>query len=197
MHNRKSKQSIGIAISFVTILIVTGFLGIVTRQWKNVFVTLLVMVCLSLPFIITYIANRKHLELPSSFQSITLVFIFLTLYLGEIRDYYHVFWWWDLLLHAIFGSYMVIIALHSIKGIIRAEQATTKHRFTLFTILFGFSFTIALGTLWEIFEFAADYLVITSMVKGGLNDTATDLLIKIITAFITSIICYYRNSKES
>lgn len=196
MNHQKSKLSVGIAMLFVTILLVTAFLGIATRQWKNVFLTLLAMVCLSLPYIITYIANRKHLELPYSFQSITLVFVFLALYLGEIRNFYQVFWWWDLLLHAIFGSYAVIIALHSIKGIIRKEQDTTEQRFTLIALIFAVSFSISLGTLWEMLEFAADYLFKSSMIKGGLDDTYTDLLIKIVAAFITAIIYYYRNLKE-
>ncbi|HBP63726.1 MAG TPA: hypothetical protein DD730_05540 [Desulfosporosinus sp.] len=197
MINQKSKLSVGIAMLFVTILLVTAFLSIATRQWKNVYLSLLAMVGLSLPFIITYIANRKYLELPSSFQSITLVFVFLALYLGEIGNFYQVFWWWDLLLHAIFGSYAVIIALHSIKGIIRKEQDTTDRRFTLFALIFSFSFSIALGTLWEMCEFAADYLFKSSMVKGGLDDTYTDLLIKIAAAFITAIIYYYRNWKKA
>lgn len=46
------------------------------------------------------------------------------------------------------------------------------------------------------FEFVGDYLFKTSMVKGGLEDTSTDLLVKIIAAFITSIIYYFRNLKK-
>ena len=195
-YNQNSKLSVGIAMLFETILIVTAFLSIATRQWKNVTLTLLAMVCLSLPFLITYIASLKNIVLPSSFQLITIVFVFLAQYLGEIRTFYQVFWWWDLLLHAIFGSYAVIIALHSIKGIIRKEQGITEQRFTLFAIIFAFSFSISLGTLWEMFEFTGDYLFQLSMVKGGLEDTSTDLLIKILAAFITAIICYYRNLKK-
>ena len=195
MHNRNRKLSVGIAMLFETILIVTAFLNIATRQWKNLPLTLLTMVCLILPFIITHIAIRKKIMLPSGFQFITLVFIFLAQYLGEIKKFYHIFWWWDLFLHAIFGSYMVIIALYSIKGIARKEQDTTERRFTLFVIIFAFSFTIALGTLWEIFEFVGDYLLKTNMVKGGFEDTLTDLLAKATAAFITSIVCYFRRGE--
>ena len=70
-------------------------------------------------------------------------------------------------------------------------------RFTLFAIIFAFSFSIALGTLWELFEFVGDYLFKTNMVKGGLEDTSTDLLVKVVAAFITSIICYFRSLKNS
>jgi len=196
MNLRRSKLSVGLAMLFVTILIGTAVMGIATRQWKTVYLTLLAMVCLSFPYIITYIAHRNNIVLPSSFESITIVFVFLAQYLGEIRHFYQVFWWWDLLLHALFGSCAVIIALHSIEGITRKEQDTSKRRFTIFIIIFAFSFSITLGTLWEMFEFTADYLFKSNMVKGGLDDTATDLLIKISAAFITSIIFYFRNTKK-
>lgn len=196
MNNQNGKLSVGIVVLFEIILMVTAIVSIATRQWKNLSLTLLAMVCLFLPFIITRMANIKNITLPSSFQPITLVLIFLAQYLGEIKKFYLIFWWWDLLLHAIFGSFAVVIALYSIKGTIKKEQETTEQRFTLFTIIFAFSFSIALGTLWEMFEFTGDYLFKSGMVKGGLEDTSTDLLIKIMAAFITAIICYYRSLKK-
>jgi len=190
MYNQNSKLSVGIAVLFEIILIVTAIVSITTKQWKDLFLTSLAIVCVILPFIITRIANIKNIVLPSSFQLITLVLVFLAQYLGEIMRFYLIFWWWDLLLHAIFGSFAVIIALYLIQGVIRKEQEATEQRFTLFTILFSFNFSIALSTLWEMFEFTGDYLIKANMVKGGLEDTSTDLLITIFAAFITSIIYY-------
>ena len=149
-----------------------------------------------LPFIITRIAMAKKIKLPSSFELISLLFIILTLYFGEINKFYVLFWWWDLLLHGMFGSYVVIIALHLIQGIIIKEKNSTDERFTLFTVIFAFSFSITLGTLWELFEFLGDYFFNANMVNGGLEDTATDLLIKTLFAFITCIICYRRKLKN-
>lgn len=196
MNLRRSKLSVGLAMLFVTLLIGTAVMGIATRQWKTVYMTLLTMVCISFPYIITYIAHRNNIVLPSNFESITIVFVFLAQYLGEIRNFYQVFWWWDLLLHALFGSFAVIIALYSIKGMTREEQDTSKRRFTVFVIIIAFSFSITLGSLWEIFEFTGDYLFKSNMVKGGVDDTATDLLIEILAAFITAIICYFCNPKK-
>lgn len=195
MNNQYSKLSVVVAALFEIILMVTAIEGIATRQWKTLSLALLAMVCLSIPFLIIRIANRKNIVLPSSFQSITLTFVILAQYLGEIKNFYQIFWWWDLLLHAIFGSYAVIIALYLIRGTIRKRQEITKQRFTLFAIIFAFSFSVALGILWELFEFMGDYLLKTSMVKGGPEDTSTDLLIKVLAAFITSIICYFRFEK--
>lgn len=196
MNNKNSKLAIGIAVLFEIILITTSILSIASRQWKNLTLSLLAIVCIILPFIITRIANIKNIVLLSSFQLISLLFILLAQYFGQIKKFYLIFSWWDLLLHAIFGSYAVLIALHLIQGIIIKEKEVTKERFTIFTVIFAFSFSIALGTLWEMFEFVGDYLFKTTMVKGGLEDIASDLLIKILSAFITSIICYYRKLRN-
>jgi len=196
MNNQSSKLSLGIAITFEIILIVTAILNIAARRWKDLGLSLLAIVCMTFPFIITRNANLKNIELPSSFQAITLVFIFLAQYLGEIRNFYLIFWWWDLLLHAIFGSYAVIVALFLIRGTFIKRQAISKKQFTLFTIIFAFSNAIALGTIWEMFEFIGDYLFKTNMVKGGLEDILIDLLVKMSTAFLTSIIYYISGLKQ-
>src|SRR5690554_5363940 len=105
MENKNSKFAMGIAALFEIILIVTGIFSFSARQWKNLSLCLLASLCLLLPFVITYIANMKKVLLPPSFQMVAILFIFSTQYLGEIKKFYHNFWWWDLLLHSIFGAY--------------------------------------------------------------------------------------------
>lgn len=192
MNNRNSKIAIGIASIFEIILIITVIFNITSKEWSKLPLTLITILCTILPFIITKIANKKNIILPTTFQLILVLFILLTLYFGEIKNFYIIFWWWDLLLHGFFGSYAVIIAFHLIQGIIAKEKEVTKERFITFTSIFAFSFSITLGTLWEIFEFLGDYFFKTDMVNGGLGDTASDLIIKVIAAFSTAITCYYR-----
>ncbi|QGU95487.1 hypothetical protein GOM49_10650 [Clostridium bovifaecis] len=196
MNNRNSKRAIGIAVLFEIILITASIGNIMLRQWRSLALLLLAIVCLIIPFVITYIANKKRIWLPHNFQLIMVIFIFLAQYLGEIKKFYAMFWWWDLFLHAIFGSYTVIIALYSLKGIIKKDQEATEQLFTIFTIIFAFSFSVAVGTLWEVFEFVGDYLFNSNMVKGGLKDTLTDLIVKILAAFITSVKYYYGNLRR-
>ena len=196
MKNRHSKLSIGIAILFEIIMITTAIFKIISGQWEGLFLFPSAIICTTLPFIITHIANKKKILLPSSFEFMSVLFILLALYFGEIMKVYTTFWWWDLFLHGMFGSYAVIIGLHLIQGIIVKEKNTTEQRFTIFTLIFSFCFSITLGTLWEMVEFLADYFFKADMVNGGLEDTATDLLIKIFCAFITCIICYHRKLKN-
>jgi putative membrane protein len=196
MKNKHSKLSIGIAILFEIIMITTAIYKIISGQWEGLFLFPSAIICTTLPFIITHIAIKKKILLPSSFEFISVLFILLALYFGEIMKVYTTFWWWDLFLHGMFGGYTVLVGLHLIQGIIIKEKDITEKRFTIFTIIFAFSFTITLGTLWEMIEFLADYFFKANMVNGGLEDTATDLLIKIFFAFITSIIWYYHKMKK-
>jgi len=196
MNNRNSKLAAAIAVLSEIILISTAALSTLLKQWNNLALLFLAIICIILPFIITSIADKKSIVLPSSFQLISVLFIILSLYFGEIKKFYITFWWWDLLLHTIFGSYAVIIALYFMQGIIIKEKETTKQRFTILILIFAFSFSIALGTLWEMYEFIVDYLFKTNMVKGGLEDTSSDLIVKILSALITSTIYYYHTLKN-
>lgn len=195
--NNHSKQAVRVAAIFEILLLTEAMMSIASRQWKDLALSLLAMVCLMLPFVIARVAKVKNIALPSVFQLLTVLFIFMAQYLGEIKKFYQLFWWWDLLLHAIFGSFVVVVTLYSIKGMIKKDQEMTDQRFTLFTVIFAFNVSITLGTLWEMFEFIGDYLFKAGMVKGGIEDTATDILAKILAAFITALICYYRSLEKS
>lgn len=195
MNNKYNKVAAVSAVIFIFLLLYTATIKY-SHDKKILSLIVLALVGISIPFIISFIANKKKLYLPSSFQLFGVLFIFLALYLGEIYNFYNKFWWWDLILHSLFGYYTVIVSLHMIKGVVRKEVEITKKRFSVFSVIFAFCFTIALGTLWELFEFSGDYLFKREMIKGGLEDTATDLLVKTASALITSII-YYNKNKNS
>ncbi|WP_258049664.1 hypothetical protein [Clostridium weizhouense] len=193
--NNKNKVTIGMAILFEIVLIITAISNILSKQWNNLLLSILAIICIILPFIITYIAHKKNIILPSSFNIIALLFIFLSIYFGEIRKFYRILWWWDIFLHSVFGIYGVIIALHLMKGIITKNKSVTQKRFGILIVIFAFTFSISLGTLWEIFEFLGSYLFKVDMLAGGFEDTMLDLIVKSLCAFITSMICYYRDFK--
>lgn len=195
MKNQYNKLLLGILVAFEVYLGVLEILYITSGHWSKFILNFIVMLCLTLPWIMTWIANATKIDLPSNFQVIIFGFIVLAQYLGEIRGFYQLFWWWDLLLHAIFGGYAVIIALHLNKGTITEDHKASIKRFKLLKSFYAFSVAITLGTLWELFEFTGDYFFKTDMIKGGLQDTITDLLVKIVAAFITSMVYFLRSIK--
>jgi hypothetical protein len=193
MKNKKDKISVQLAILFGIIILVTCIFNIIEKQWENMFLSLLAFICLPIPFIIGFIARVKKVQLPKNFLLITLIFNFSAQYLGEILHFYNFFWWWDLLLHGAFGSYATIIGMNLIKGIIRKEAEISEERFFTFKTIFAFTFSITLGTLWEMFEYIGDLILKTDMLTGGIHDTASDLLINIFTSLLTISIYQIRN----
>src|SRR5690606_1819277 len=57
--------------------------------------------------------------------------------------------------------------------------------------LFAFTFAVAAGALWEIFEFAMDQFFNLTMQKSGLMDTMGDLILNALGAFVTSFAGYF------
>ncbi len=188
-ENLMKKLSFTLLIIFEIILFIKVVICIFAKQWTELYLSLLTIIIFLMPFLITYISKKKKVNLPYNFNLVSIIFIFLALYLGEILNFYDKFWFWDLFLHSVFGFYVVIISYHLIEGVIINSTKTSKKRFLFIKTLFSFSFTVTLGVLWELFESAGDLLANSQMVKGGLEDSASDLLVKIIAAFVTSI--YY------
>ncbi|MVX63988.1 hypothetical protein GKZ28_09815 [Clostridium chromiireducens] len=197
MKNKDNTLAIGIAILFEIIAISTVIIKIISKQWNDMHLLFLVIICLTLPFVITYIANKYNFVLPSSFQLVSVSFILLAQYFGEFIQLYTTFSWWDLFLHGCFGCYAPIIGLHLMTGIITWDSGVTKKRFVIFTGIIAFCFTLAVGVLWEIFEFLGDYFLKTGMTTGGLEDTMTDLIIKTLFALATTLIYCYKKLKNS
>lgn len=193
MPNKYSKFAIVLTILFEIVVIITGTTWLLRNPRKFAFLTILASVCLTLPLIITYIANKRNMRLPPHFQLFTLIFIFSAQYLGEIVLLYEKFWWWDSMLHFVAGLYLTIIGIYLINDAFTPRNETTHKRFVLFSSIFAFSFTEAMGILWEIFEFAGDFIMKTHMVKGSYEDSGVDLLVKTIGALIVSVIYYIKN----
>jgi hypothetical protein len=197
MFNKYSTSAFFSTLFFEAIIIYTGAKSYSTGQDEILKLSVAAATCLLIPFLLVHVANKKKLTLPPGFQMILSIFIFSALYLGEINKFYSKFWWFDLLLHFVSGWYAVVLFLFLIKTPIKKEHGTSHKRFEFFKSISAFSFSVSLGTLWEMYEFSGDYLFGTEMVKGGLDDTATDLLIMIAAAILTSSFYYFKNRKSS
>jgi hypothetical protein len=196
MYNKYSPSAFFTTLLFEAIIIYTGAKSYLSGQDEIFKLSITAVICLLIPFLLVHYANKKKLTLPPGFQMILSIFIFSALYLGEINKFYSKFWWFDLLLHLVSGWYAAVSFLFLIKTPIKKEHGTSHRRFIFLKSLCAFCFAVSLGTLWEMYEFSGDYLFGTEMVKGGLDDTATDLLIMIAAAMIISTFYYLKNRKS-
>ena len=161
-------------------------LSIIENQWMVLFVTVVVLILTFLPAIIE---KNFNIYLPTEFELVIILFTYATLYLGEVKKYYAIFWWWDVLLHG-FSAFVLGLAGFLIVYTLNKRAKVNLHMSPGFVFLFSFSFAIMIGAIWEIFEFAMDSFFRMNMQKTGLVDTMWDLIVDSIGAFLASLIGY-------
>ena len=180
-------DKIQISISLVLkVSLVAAILGeILSGRWWLLFLTSLVLLSTFLPSIIT---RNYKIVLPVEFELIITLFIYASMFLGEIKGYYTKFLWWDLVLHAGSGlisgflGFLIVYVFYSRKKVIMSP---------IFVALFSFCFAIALGSVWEMFEFIMDSFLGFNMQKTGLVDTMWDLILDSCGAIIASVTGYF------
>lgn len=158
-------------------------------RWQHVFLVAAVMAGTLAPELLR---DRLPVEIPSEVQILAILFVFATLFLGEVRDYYERIWWWDLALHTTAGLLMGLLGFLIVFVLNQSPDVQLKMR-SSFVALFAFTFALAIGSLWEIFEFAMDRTFGLNMQKpmpgdpSGLSDTMWDLIVNLVGAAIVSI----------
>jgi len=178
----KTHLIISNAIRLILLLAVIS--SIINSQWTVLFVSCLAFVLTFLPALIE---RNYKIDLPVEFELVIVIFIYAAIFLGGVKDYYTVYWWWDVVLHISsglvlgFAGFLILYSLYFGKKI-QASPRTIA--------LFSFCFAVALGAMWEIFEFAMDGFFGVGMQKSGLVDTMWDLIVDSGGALLTSIIGY-------
>ncbi len=188
-----------IITSFVMIsLLLAVVFSIWEKNWLNLFTTVLTI---TLFLIVQLFQDRYRFKLPSELQITVLLFIYASIFLGGVADFYNRFSWFDSLLHTVSGlglgflGFLILYSLHK----------TGKLNASPFLIsFFAFCFALSLGVLWEIFEFLMDEIVGSDMQKArnleyvygyfetrlGVLDTMKDLMLDALGALTASAIGY-------
>jgi hypothetical protein len=176
--------------SFRALLITSFLISIYTKNYFNLIISLITLVLTFLP---SMIEKKYKIDYPGEFEIFILIFLFASMFLGEIYTFYHRFWWWDLMLHTISGLTLALIAF-SLIYMLNSEEKLRINLSPGFMVLFAFCFAVALGAIWEIFEYAMDNFFNLNMQKSGLVDTMEDLIVDSIGALIVSImgLFYFR-----
>lgn len=165
-------------------LVVALVFAVLEMNWTTVFVCVTTLLAAFLPW---YLARSYRFYIPVGFEFIIVLFVYATLFLGEVHGFYTRFWWWDLVLHA--GSGMAFGFI----GFLILYSFYRNNRFKAPPILIAalsFSVSLAIGALWEIFEFGMDSIFGLNMQKSGLVDTMWDLIVNTVGAFVASLSGY-------
>ena len=146
---------------FVALTTTVLFYSLYLRHWHRVFMGALTLALLLIPALV----ERKFcVRLPSALEILAYTFIFCAGVLGEIAGFYERFSFWDDLLHA-FNGYMFAAFGFCIVAI--AERARPpRHTSPPWLATFvAFCFSMTVGAIWELFEYATDNLFLCDMQK--------------------------------
>ncbi|MFA9397281.1 MAG: hypothetical protein ACERKV_03330 [Clostridiaceae bacterium] len=183
----KAKLEDGLAYLFRLLFLIAAVLSFGKGNYLNFFTAVFSLFITYLPDII---AKKNKIKLPPSFQIIILIFIFSAQYLGELRNYYIIFPWWDTMLHTLSGIILGFTGFLLVY-ILNKDEGVNLNMTPIFVAIFSFTFAVAVGALWEIFEFFMDSTFGLNMQKSGLIDTMGDLIVDTLGALFTSVVGFY------
>lgn len=161
-----------------------------------VFQTLFGLVIINLPI---FLRERFSWKIPGSLSAAYTLFLYASIFLGEVMTFYYRIPLWDDLLH-LCSSILLGIFGFSVVEMLTGGKDPPINLPPFFIALFAASFAVAVGVLWEIYEFSFDGLLGLNMQKfavadptGGqpltelcgreaLMDTMTDLIIDTVGA---------------
>lgn len=214
-----SKLNIIVAWGIRVILILAAVMGIFLHihtgdiNWMNLFV-------IGLTFLLTFLPNvlarTWRINLSENLQIIIIIFVFAANYLGELHSFYYKFSWWDDMLHFMSGIVLGMVGFLLVDTLNRFQlKKMTFELSPFFVAAFAFTFAVAAGAVWEIFEYSMDcffgmnmqkYMIdpMAAVEKGfgvtwqgpGLEDTMHDIILDTGAALVTAIFGYFKLKTE-
>lgn len=178
-----------VLVALQSLMAVELVLLTIRGQWMHVFLVVAVMGGILAPELVR---RKLSVQIPSEIQILATLFVFATLFLGEVRDYYERIWWWDLALHTTAGLLLGLLGFLIVYALNESREVQVRMR-PSFVAMFAFVFAMALGTAWEIFEFAMDQIFGLNMQKpmlgdpSGLTDTMWDMIVNMAGAAVVSV----------
>jgi hypothetical protein len=159
--------------------------AVLVGNWELAFVSLATWAVSILPVVV---AGYAGLVVPRAFTAAIVLFIFATLFLGEVLDFYNRLWWWDIAMHGTSAVGFGLIGFVAVFMMFQGDRFAAPH---LALCFFAMCFAMFIGTIWEIFEFGMDELFGLNMQKSGLRDTMGDLIVNLAGAFLGAVIGYF------
>lgn len=188
MAKRKQTQIDSLITQIIWILragIVAGiFLMLIIGNWEAFFINIL---ALGLTFMPHFVGKRYGIKLPMDYLLVIVLFIYASMFLGSAFDAYDRFFWWDAALHIASGVVLSFAAFIILFTMYRDGRLKAS---PFIIAMFTFSFGLALGAVWEIFEFGVDQIFGTNMQRSGLSDTMWDLIVDALGALAIAWVGY-------
>ncbi len=166
-------------------LIVAVVLAIIYGSWFNL---LIIVITLAFTFLPRVVEKKYKIYIPLDFEFVIIFFVYASLFLGEVRDFYGRFWWWDVFLHTFSAIAFCFLGFIAFFLLFKAEKIKTR---PVWIAIFSFCFSVTIAVLWEIFEFIMDQAFGFNMQKSGLYDTMGDLISASVSSLLVTVVGYF------
>ena len=149
----------------------------------------------------TLLRRKWGWHIPSRMMILYVVFLYASIYLGEVRNFYYRIPHWDNILHGFSGLMLGALAFSVIQLLNQSDRIPLALS-PAFVAVFTFCFAVTAGVVWELYEFAADGLLGTNMQKFGpwdgavfegraaLHDTMVDLIVDALGGLVMALVGY-------
>ncbi|MEW6729286.1 MAG: hypothetical protein AB1332_08065 [Pseudomonadota bacterium] len=177
----------------VALMLLEFFVAVWEGQWMTSFLIAAILAIALAPLLAP---RRMPVAIPAEFHLLAVLFIFASLFLGEVHRFYERVWWWDMVLHASSGLLLGMLGFLLVY-VLNENERVDLHLRPGFVALFAFLFALGAGVLWEIFEFGMDRLFGMNMQKpmfgdpSGLTDTMWDLILDALGALVISLLGWW------
>ncbi|MDR0812980.1 MAG: hypothetical protein LBO63_03110 [Oscillospiraceae bacterium] len=144
--------------------------------------------------------RRLKITIHTAAKVIFVAFLFCSIFLGEVFDFFYRIPRWDDILHCTSGALTAYLAFI----VLQALSARSSGSFRLpaaACAVFAFCFALSVGAVWELYEFSMDGLFGMNMQKAVLQsgeilaghtaiaDTMADIAVDCAGAVLASLLC--------
>ncbi len=160
---KKNKGVFAVYILLRALVIVAMVFSCLRGNYENLFYCSMALVLFLVP---PFFEKNFGIDIPNILEGIILLFIFASIILGEMGNYYTRFPVWDTILHTLNGFLCAAVGF----GLVDILNRNEKIKFRLspiFLALVAFCFSMTIGVLWEFFEFIMDVFFGKDMQKDA------------------------------
>lgn len=175
---------IAIVGSFYVIVVKDREIGVILKDAS-------ILITITLPFILEKIFR---IRIDNKLKFFYILFVFCAHFLGATVELYNKVNWYDKFCHTLSG---VLTGYGALLILTVTKNCNIKKKY--FIIISTLCFTLAVASLWEIFEYSSNILFggdAQKVVKTGVNDTMQDIIVALIgSVFVCLIYGFYSTLK--
>lgn len=172
------------AIPFEMVLIVSAALLLYLGNYGHMAIALFLFVVSFLPLLVERI---WQVRIPAFIHTAYVVFIFASLFCGEVLGMYIRFYPWDDILHLVSGLLVAVCSMLWLTTVIqRVKLQLSAWLYALSVFCLG----ATVAVVWEVVEFCSDQIFGTFMQRNDQFDTMTDLIYGTGGALFVAVLLY-------